>query len=326
MTDLVRQKLQTLISQFGVAVCNDVKRCEALLKDLCPQNKREVRLLVIALGDGAVKKLSQPSSLMTTENLIAQLVQSLDENWGIASHHAQWAVESWALVLGIQFNSSAIAPSTDNGKVGMGLPKSTVQTNTSQPKTVQPTVTQEPADHAAAFEQLKQQKALAEQQKIQTKAQKEAQKAQKNWQKIGQQGELLTFDAPHWAAAIDKKTQLMWAINPSKTANFPNPSKRMNWYDAMAWADYVNTQGWCGFNDWRLPTIDELKTLRTKSKQPNLFIREHVFNDINTEHYWVWSSSYVAYSDDVSFVSFINGYDGDHFKCYPGSVRLVRSS
>ena len=42
MTDLVRQKLQALISQFGVAVCNDVKRCEALLKDLCPQNKREV--------------------------------------------------------------------------------------------------------------------------------------------------------------------------------------------------------------------------------------------------------------------------------------------
>ena len=41
MTDVVRQKLQTLISQFGVAVCNDVKRCEALLKDLCPQNKRE---------------------------------------------------------------------------------------------------------------------------------------------------------------------------------------------------------------------------------------------------------------------------------------------
>ncbi len=321
MTDLVRQKLQALISQFGVAVCNDVKRCEALLKDLCPQNKREVRLLVIALGDGAVKKLSQPSSLMTTENLIAQLVQSLDENWGIASHHAQWTVESWALVLGIQFKSGAIA---DKEKVGTGLPKSTVQTNTPQPKAVQPTV-----DHVAAFEQLKQQKALAEQQKIQTKAQIEV---QKDWQKIGQQGELLTFDAPHWAAAIDKKTQLMWAINPSKTANFPNPSERMNWDDAMAWAEYVNTQGWCGFNDWRLPTIDELKTLLTKDKQPTLHLNQVIFNDIEDYdddmiYHYVWSSSPVAHgSSSAWIVPFNNGLDYSNNKYYYYYVRLVRSS
>lgn len=325
MTDLVRQKLQALISQFGLSVCNDVKRCEALLKDLCPQNKREVRLLVIALGDGAVKKLSQPSSLMTSENLIAQLVQSLDENWGIASHHAQWAVESWALVLGIQFKSGAI---TDKGTVGTGLPKSTVQTNTPQPKAVQPT-----ADHAAAFEQLKQQKALAEQQKIQTKAQKEAQKAQKNWQKIGHHGELVDFDAPHWAAAIDKKTQLMWAINPSKTANFPNPSEEMNWDDAMAWAEYVSTQGWCGYYDWRLPTIDELKTLLTKHQQPTLYFNENIFNDIDLnldiDLYWVWSSSSVADNPECAwFAIFDYGYD--NYKDYHNKtyryyyVRLVR--
>lgn len=322
MTDVVRQKLQALISQFGVAVCNDVKRCEALLKDLCPQNKREVRLLVIALGDGAVKKLSQPSSLMTTENLIAQLVQSLDENWGIASHHAQWAVESWALALGIQFNSSAIAPSPDKGKVGMGLPKSAAQTNTPQPKAVQPIVTQNPADHAAAFEQLKQQKALAEQQQLQVEA-------EKNWQKIGQQGELLTFDAPHWAAAIDKKTQLMWAINPSKTASFPNPNKDMNWEDAMAWAEYVNTQGWCGFNDWRLPKIEELETLITKNKQPKFYICQLVFND-KDEISKVWSAS----NDGKHYVDFSgpnegfsnNSYKYHKFYTHWAYVRLVRSS
>ena len=63
------------------------------------------------------------------------------------------------------------------------------------------------------------------------------------WQKIGQHGELLNFDALHWAAAVDKKTKLMWAINPSKTADFPNPKDGMKWDDAMVWADYVNTQG-----------------------------------------------------------------------------------
>ena len=320
MTDLLRQKLQTLISQFGLSVCNDVKRCEALLKDLCPQNKREVRLLVIALGDGAVKKLNQPSSLMTTESLIAQLVQSLDKNWGIASHHAQWAVESWALVLGIQFKSGAIAPSPDKGTVGMGLPKSATQ-----PKVVQSTVVQKPADHAAAFEQLKQQKALAEQQKIQTQVQKEA---QKNWQKIGQHGELVDFDAPHWAAAIDKKTQLMWAINSSKTVSFPNPNRRINWKDAMAWAEYVNTQGWCGFRDWRLPTHDELKTLMIKDKQPNLHLNQVVFNDIYNQDYGVWSSSPVACDSSRAWiVNFNLGNVNFNLKySYAYYVRLVRSS
>ena len=164
-------------------------------------------MLLAALREGVAKELLNASPLVPIESTIKRLTSKMHDNLGIAEHLAQWAVESWALVLGIQFKSGAI---TDKGTVGTGLPKSTVQTNTPQPKAVQPT-----ADHAAAFEQLKQQKALAEQQKIQTKAQKEAQKAQKNWQKIGHHGELVDFDAPHWAAAIDKKTQLMWAINPS---------------------------------------------------------------------------------------------------------------
>lgn len=290
MTDLVRQKLQTLISQFGLSVCNDVKRCEALLKDLCPQNKREVRLLVIALGDGAVKKLNQPSSLMTTESLIAQLVQSLDKNWGIASHHAQWAVESWALVLGVEFNSSVIAPAPDNSKVGVGVPKSVEPIKSiNQPS-------------QAIIEQFK------------------------GWQKIGLNGEKLAADAPHWAAAIDKKTQLMWAINPSKTANFPNPNKGMNWEDAVAWAKYVNTQGWCGFNDWRLPTIDELKTLFIKHRQPTLHLNEAIFNDTN-KYYGVWSSSPVAsYSNYAWIVNFSLGLDYFSVKSNNYYVRLVRSS
>ena len=138
---------------------------------------------------------------------------------------------------------------------------------------------------------------------------------------------MLTFDAPHWAAAIDKKTQLMWAINPSKTANFPNPSERMNWDDAMAWAEYVNTQGWCGYYDWRLPTIDELKILLTKDKQPTLHLNEAIFNDTNDKYYSVWSSSPVADDgNDAWFVAF-DGGDGYLSNKYNNEyVRLVRSS
>lgn len=125
----------------------------------------------------------------------------------------------------------------------------------------------------------------------------------------------------------------MWAINPSKTANFPNPSERMNWDDAMAWAEYVNTQGWCGYYDWRLPTIDELKILLTKDKQPTLHLNEVVFNDIdlnfNVKLYRVWSSSPVADGfNNACFVSFEDGYDYFHgsYKLNNYYVRLVRSS
>lgn len=307
MTDIVRSQLQQMITQFGRSVCDEPKRCEALLKDLCPNHKCEVRLLVVALGEGVVKKLVQPSPLISIEQLIAQLVQSLDENWGIASHHAQWAVESWAIVLGVKFNSAVVAPVPEQSKVVMGGQTAAKVTT--------------PIDHAAAFEQIKQQNALVKQQKLQIEV-------QKRWQKIGQHGELVDFAAPQWAAAIDKETQLMWAINPSQTANFPNPKNEMTWDDAMAWADYVNTQGWCGFNDWRLPTIDELKTLLTKEKQPSLYIREDIFDDIFDKYYRIlWSSSPVASNSNHAWiVSFCNRKDFSGYKSVKLSVRLVRAS
>jgi len=46
MNDIPRQKLQYIISQFGRVVCDEPKRCEALLRDLCPENRREINLLI----------------------------------------------------------------------------------------------------------------------------------------------------------------------------------------------------------------------------------------------------------------------------------------
>ena len=111
--------------------------------------------------------------------------------------------------------------------------------------------------------------------------QEQNEQMESRWQKIGQHGDLLNFDALHWAAAVDTKTKLMWAINPSKTADFPNPHKRKKWLKANEWVEKVNKKGWCGFSDWRLPTIEECESLIVENKQPNLYIREDIFNDIN---------------------------------------------
>ena len=94
--------------------------------------------------------------------------------------------------------------------------------------------------------------------------QEKYQDMENHWQKIGLHGELLAIDVPQWSAVIDKKTQLMWAINTSKTANFPNPKNEITWDDAQVWVTQVNKSGWCGFADWRLPTIDEQKTCLQK--------------------------------------------------------------
>ena len=49
LNEYPRQQLQKLITQFGDAVCDDPKRCEAILRDLCPEYRRETNLLVAAL-------------------------------------------------------------------------------------------------------------------------------------------------------------------------------------------------------------------------------------------------------------------------------------
>jgi hypothetical protein len=145
------------------------------------------------------------------------------------------------------------------------------------------------------------------------------------WQKIGMEGDVLAIDARKWAAIIDNETELMWAINPSKTADFPNTKKGLTWDEAIAWADRVNTQGWCGFNDWQLPDVFELKTLMTSNRQGKLYIDQSLFKDVNRSRrdYPVWSST--ASSDFWAWlVSFGYGKEFAHQRHKSQVVRLVR--
>jgi formylglycine-generating enzyme required for sulfatase activity len=184
-----------------------------------------------------------------------------------------------------------------------------------------------PVDHAAALQQIKQKTAAALQQQAQSRASQAIIDQFKGWQKIGLQGEKLAVVTSQWAAVIDEKTNLMWAINSSKTSDFPNPKEKMTWDEAQAWAKYVNTQGWCGYNNWRLPTIDELKTLLLTKKHKNLYLREDILTDINHTQYWVWSSSLVANSSNSAWLVLLSsGYGNDDDKDINYYVRLVRSS
>ena len=50
MQDIVRSKLAELVGRFGLDLCNDARRCEALLRDVCGEHKREINALVAAAG------------------------------------------------------------------------------------------------------------------------------------------------------------------------------------------------------------------------------------------------------------------------------------
>lgn len=290
MPDIPRQQLQYIMTQFGRSVCDESKRCEALLKDLCPNHKREVRLLVVALREGVVKTLSYPPSFLTIENVITQLVQRLYDEWGIAVELGQWAVESWAIVLGVKFNKTTNTLITEKSVSQPNVAVKAVVT--AQQKPISPIVSKQ-------FE---------------------------DWQKIGTNGEILPVDALQWAAVIDPKTKLMWAINPSKTADFPNPKNRMKWDDTKRWVDYVNSQAWCGFNEWRLPRILELKSILVDTKSVSLYLREDVFNDIDRTMYCVWTSSkWARYSNYVRVVDFSNATFGNDYISSYHYLRLVRS-
>ena len=57
MNNEVRQKLCELIHQYGRSLCDDPRRCEALLKDYCGKHKREIFALVSALKNRIAEDL-----------------------------------------------------------------------------------------------------------------------------------------------------------------------------------------------------------------------------------------------------------------------------
>jgi parallel beta-helix repeat protein len=105
MNDLPRQKLCEIIATYGRSICDDPRRCEGLLRDFCGEYKREVSVLVQALKERVAIDLLTSSDGVPREVLLARLMKRLLDNLALAEDAARWAVESWAVALGVISNA-----------------------------------------------------------------------------------------------------------------------------------------------------------------------------------------------------------------------------
>ena len=83
MNDIPRQKLQYIISQFGRVICDEPRRCEAMLRDLCPENRLEINLLTGAARERVAADLMTASDAVPKEILLARLARRLCDNLGV---------------------------------------------------------------------------------------------------------------------------------------------------------------------------------------------------------------------------------------------------
>jgi len=99
--DAVRETLCALLAERGASFCDDPKPVEGLLWDLCGEQRREVRVLVVVLRDGIVQHLRGSGEGMPSSLLLSRLTERAQQEFGFAEDVARWAVESWALALGV---------------------------------------------------------------------------------------------------------------------------------------------------------------------------------------------------------------------------------
>ncbi len=104
MNDLPRQKLREIVARHGRSVIEDPRRCEGLLRDYCGEYRREVSVLVMTLEERAAADLLAAPAGTPREVLMARLARRLCDNLALSERAAMWAVDSWALALGVISN------------------------------------------------------------------------------------------------------------------------------------------------------------------------------------------------------------------------------
>ncbi len=174
--------------------------------------------------------------------------------------------------------------------------------------------------------------------------------------KLDASGGELPANAGSWNCVKDNVTGLIWEVKTTD-AGLHDRNDRYNWYntnpltnggsdgfadrygaichgysnaDSSTWCNTeayvqrVNTAGWCGASDWRMPEVNELQGIADLSRASPSIDTTYFLNTIPNRVYWS-GTAYAGSSSGAWFVDFGNGYDGWSYRSYDAAVRLVRS-
>ncbi|MBF0555849.1 MAG: DUF1566 domain-containing protein [Nitrospirae bacterium] len=114
----------------------------------------------------------------------------------------------------------------------------------------------------------------------------------------------------------DNLTGLIWAKDAGVPKVGSSSYRKMYWTKALDYVDCLNTVGYLGHKDWRLPNINELHSLiHLGQKTPGQWLGTMGY--INIQYDWYWSSTTQASSTDRAWVvNMCNGMDNYFGKTY----------
>jgi len=113
---------------------------------------------------------------------------------------------------------------------------------------------------------------------------------------------------------LDTSTGLQWQYGGS---DFPQ-----DWPSALSYITDLNTRGWDGHHDWRLPTVEELLTLLRPSPSGTDYC---LAEDFAPHQKRLWSSDRRSFTS-AWYISLELGFVAWQDRAFPNHIKAVRSS
>jgi len=112
MNNKVRVALVKYFRSFGPSLIEQPKRLRALLADECPGKKREINVLLTALAEKIPATLHTKSASAPWVFFAGRLVKQLTDLAAMDEEAARWAVDTWALAMGLIHETDLISVGT----------------------------------------------------------------------------------------------------------------------------------------------------------------------------------------------------------------------
>jgi hypothetical protein len=164
-------------------------------------------------------------------------------------------------------------------------------------------------------------------------------KAGFSFTKLDHQGQALENSAPEWSCIKDNVTGLIWE-NKTADSGLHDHNKLYTQFspshdpqgkyaasdDAQGLVNAVNTEGWCGAHDWRLPTAHELLSLVDYGISfPGPVVEEDFFSYPKSSRYWT-AAAHIRKTDEAWVVYFDDGRVFEESRQTKLPIRLVRTA